>query len=452
MRAFIYASGQAKRFPGMGVDILTAEGQYKQLLEVDGEPLIVRTIRQLRARDCDVVVVTPHDVLVAAILGCPRRGTDPQISIVEVGTPNLFVETVARSAPKWADGLNLGLLGDCFFSEYCMDKMVAAKEMMFFGRPFPSSITGNCASGEPFGWVWRHPHDWHRTMDAIKASVEQANANPEQRDMMGTPLGSLWQLYRGCVGYPLEHDVSLSRERFFVVNDFTDDFDTMENFENWKLRYDRRIIRQARIKLEERPTAAADQAPLRYVVLSTGHSGTGYAAKLLTSAGVPCGHESIFTRNGVVGRPSLQADSSFHAVGYLDHPICQGAKLVHLVRHPLKVIRSWLHGGTHPENDTWGRKICDWPNGKQTARALAWRYINWNKLIEERAPDAILVRAEDRKEMLTELGFHPDSAEFDNVEYNRKPGAVGKPEVTLLDVGDARDELVAMAERYGYIL
>ena len=38
---------------------------------------------------------------------------------------------------------------------------------------------------------------------------------------------------------------------------------------------------------------------LKYIIASTGRSGTVYMARLLTSVGVPCGHESIFTWQGI---------------------------------------------------------------------------------------------------------------------------------------------------------
>lgn len=190
------------------------------------------------------------------------------------------------------------------------------------------------------------------------------------------------------------------------------------------------------------------QRPLKYIVLSTGHSGTGYLAYLLTSAGVPCGHESIFTRQGVAAQHALEADSSFHSVAYTDSPVFQGAKLIHLVRNPLKVIRSWYHAGTSDQNDKWARQFCEWPNGVQTPEKLAWRWVNWNKLIEERAPKAQVVRVEDRLGILDQLGLKPGG--FDDPEYNAKPKARGKPEMTLADLGAAADAVREMATRYGY--
>lgn len=82
----------------------------------------------------------------------------------------------------------------------------------------------------------------------------------------------------------------------------------------------------------------------RLVVTGTGRCGTRYASHVLSAAGVPCGHEDVFTfRVANQGhRPKwggLAADSSWLAVPFLPR---LGARVVLLVRHPLDVVRSML--------------------------------------------------------------------------------------------------------------
>src|SRR5438874_64358 len=108
---------------------------------------------------------------------------------------------------------------------------------------------------------------------------------------------------------------------------------------------------------------------LLYVVTGTGRSGTVYLANLLTRSGIPCGHESIFTPGGldealarVEGRSpihvsaisveacgpwlpdalSLVADSSYMAAPFLDHAVLAYAHVLHVVRHPMDVINSFV--------------------------------------------------------------------------------------------------------------
>ena len=95
-------------------------------------------------------------------------------------------------------------------------------------------------------------------------------------------------------------------------------------------------------------------------------------AKLLTSAGIPCGHEAIFGKT-VTPRPEFRADSSFHAVAHLGHPVAKGAQLIHLVRNPLKVIRSWMHGGTSPTNDDWCHAVLNVKPYPRTPEGMARR-------------------------------------------------------------------------------
>jgi hypothetical protein len=114
---------------------------------------------------------------------------------------------------------------------------------------------------------------------------------------------------------------------------------------------------------------------LRAVVTGTGRCGTVYMARLLTTAGLPCGHESIFTPGGLEeavwrlegARPvansnnmltsgeadqrwqgyehGVRADASYMAAPYLACRAAIGdAQVVHLVRSPLQVITSFVHG------------------------------------------------------------------------------------------------------------
>lgn len=98
---------------------------------------------------------------------------------------------------------------------------------------------------------------------------------------------------------------------------------------------------------------------LEIVVIGSGRSGTGWAARHLTAAGVACGHESVFDwhpsshparRLDYPGRtPSpheppagiaLRAESSLAAIAYLA-AVPRSARVWHLARDPLRVVRSW---------------------------------------------------------------------------------------------------------------
>ncbi len=110
---------------------------------------------------------------------------------------------------------------------------------------------------------------------------------------------------------------------------------------------------------------------LHYLVTGTGRSGTVYLANVLTAAGIPCGHESIFTPGGIkeararlkgtspievswISREScgnwmpcpadLVAESSYLAAPYLRDRLLQGTRIIHAVRNPMQVINSFVVG------------------------------------------------------------------------------------------------------------
>lgn len=79
----------------------------------------------------------------------------------------------------------------------------------------------------------------------------------------------------------------------------------------------------------------------KIIVTGTGRCGTGYAAKVLTTHGLRCGHENVFRPLAAnINWRNYQADSSWLAVAHPDqlarHPV------VHCIRNPLHVARSYL--------------------------------------------------------------------------------------------------------------
>ncbi|NIQ15395.1 MAG: hypothetical protein GTO02_13665, partial [Candidatus Dadabacteria bacterium] len=88
---------------------------------------------------------------------------------------------------------------------------------------------------------------------------------------------------------------------------------------------------------------------IKYIVTGTGRCGTMFMSKLLTSAGIDCGHEVIFTNEGLEAakqnlflNKETVAESSYMAAPYLNDPILSEATIIHLVRQPMKVINSFV--------------------------------------------------------------------------------------------------------------
>lgn len=113
---------------------------------------------------------------------------------------------------------------------------------------------------------------------------------------------------------------------------------------------------------------------LEYLVTGTGRCGTVFFAHLLTSMGIPCGHEHIFNfepkkvcfdrlvnperrinsyvsensfldqkfHKNFVDPKKTVAESSYFLVPYLDEHYLTKIPLIHVIRHPFKVIRSFV--------------------------------------------------------------------------------------------------------------
>ncbi len=81
-----------------------------------------------------------------------------------------------------------------------------------------------------------------------------------------------------------------------------------------------------------------------FVITGTGRCGTGYAAEVLSSAGIACGHEEVFGPEGGMEKArssdASQGDSSWLAIEYLDALRLERVPIINLVRHPVAVVNS----------------------------------------------------------------------------------------------------------------
>lgn len=223
-------------------------------------------------------------------------------------------------------------------------------------------------------------------------------------------------------------------------------------------------------------------------------------ARLLTSVGILCGHETIFDYCGIRGakkrlegeedlrlsivssveydesnnehhpvswHPNVKeivADASYMAAPFLDDEILSETKVIHVVRNPIKVINSFCNNlyyfrncdGVWKESQTYESFIyrfvpelkVDMP---QYDRAALY-YIKWNEMIEKNKPD-FFYKVEDGPEKLLDfLGVSTS-------EYYRDAKANTFKKSFNTDVFDSvmkiqnraiRMDLANIAKRYGY--
>lgn len=207
------------------------------------------------------------------------------------------------------------------------------------------------------------------------------------------------------------------------------------------------------------------------IVTGTGRCGTGYAAHWLSSAGLRTGHEAIFMFRGIdaaLKRAAMfrqfRADSSWMAAPYLDHPFLADVPVVFQMRHPKKVIESWVRKSTAEHTPRyWQFVIQHAPEVGEQEREFdqfAARYVLWTEMIESKLDghEVYQWRVEDGDEnlltWLMECGIlDPRIVDHDNLfpdrSYNHKGGE--EVDIRLFDISEPwRSKVAAISERYGY--
>jgi hypothetical protein len=175
---------------------------------------------------------------------------------------------------------------------------------------------------------------------------------------------------------------------------------------------------------------------LETLVVGTGRCGTAYMANLLTSMGVPCGHEAIFTERGLneaINRlndnkkikfskciteqikewtvpEEIIADSSYLSAPFLDHDILKDTTIIHVIRNPMQVITSF-YKANYFSND-WPPHTVDfqnfiksyvpnvYENNLNSVNRAALYFIEWNRLIEKKSKKRFLYNINNDPEIL----------------------------------------------------
>lgn len=230
---------------------------------------------------------------------------------------------------------------------------------------------------------------------------------------------------------------------------------------------------------------------LEYIVTGTGRCGTLFAANYLTSAGVPCTHEAVFTPAGldfafrvldgsekaVSSKISkgdnlsdceieISAESSYMAAPFLRK--FPNTKTIHLVRNPMDVVGSFLGMGyfvsANPSplpDDEQSKENClyerfihsflDELGEDMTSLDRACLYwAAWNEMIEASGMVAHRHRLEDPVEGLS--GFLGREGNYSNRRCNTMESVVKKRwSPNQIQNPSVRRRLKDVAKRYGYL-
>ena len=231
---------------------------------------------------------------------------------------------------------------------------------------------------------------------------------------------------------------------------------------------------------------------MKFIITGTGRCGTVFLAKYLTSAGIPCSHEGIFTPEGInEAREIIRkgevdtsyvsthekggrlpkwlndrpvADSSYLAAPFLSE--FKDAKTIHVVRNPMKVISSFHYYAKTFRNDVplvqlpyqkfIYEQLPELPKIKNELTRCVYYVVNWNKLITNQNPNFFLKIEDPKEELLDFIGANKKSDLFDNTKSNSWNDIVNKSIIQYqvkfneLERNNLKDELVRQMKKLGY--
>ena len=226
------------------------------------------------------------------------------------------------------------------------------------------------------------------------------------------------------------------------------------------------------------------QIPIKYIVVSSPRSGTGYTAKVLSRLGLNCGHETqFFPGRAVYHKPGEKfwGDSSWLAAPFLDK-MPPGTLILHQLRDPIKTLdsmsaRRQLRGNTTPGGQgprgeyTKFLKVYfdDWESRESQHDRLARFWVEWNLKIEKQESNPNLqylrYKIEDiDEELLLSIASligaptpAPDqlqSALHTNTRTNHRLGKANRitpwAEEFLRADSEIAERVRSLSERYGY--
>lgn len=223
---------------------------------------------------------------------------------------------------------------------------------------------------------------------------------------------------------------------------------------------------------------------LKYIVTGTGRSGTVYMARLLSSLGLPCGHEAVFDWHGLekanrrisgIEKPVLSHTSTFRWDGSKNVPLeewCSGemvadssylaapflkefsCSVIHVVRDPVKVIQSFCNYIGYFKSETPSNQFESFIydhvpelKGKMPVYDRAClHWIRWNQMIESN----FLHRVEDGPDSIMKFLGAIGEPFMDNTVNSYRRHTKERFSIDKISSKEIRDEFIALGRKYGY--
>lgn len=218
IRTLILAAGDGTRWK-------LHTGVPKHLVEVEGERLLDRTVRQFATLG-EVEIVAPAD----------HRYTNPAAttSPAKLDPRNGDADRFLSSRHRWDPAATMVLaFGDVWFSDQAADTIAeaaAGPDLAWVARFLGSKITG-CDYGEGFAFVL--PPGTHDRFEAATYRGLHLKATGQlTRALIGW---AVWKIYAG-LDYNAHETGQQKGAGLVEVDDWTEDFDFPEDFDRWVAR------------------------------------------------------------------------------------------------------------------------------------------------------------------------------------------------------------------------
>lgn len=209
----------------------------------------------------------------------------------------------------------------------------------------------------------------------------------------------------------------------------------------------------------------------RFVVSGPGRSGTGYISAVLTLAGIPTGHESVYGPGEALGRVAVDWRGYVGDASWLAAPLAPalragGIRVYHQIRNPIATIRSMVKIGLfHPGHDELHRDVLEvarvfaphvFELGRALDRACSFWLAWWDLLepVADRRWRLEDVDAELVAELARDVGLDPAHLRIGRAlaavrtDVNTRPGR--GPSLRWEDL-DRFPRLIEIADELGYL-
>lgn len=204
-------------------------GVPKQLIPINKEPLLNRTVRLLCDSGYDDIAIIAHDNRLN-LDGC---------DFITPPRSRWTVETLLSTHSLWEER-TLVLLGDVFYTKQALATIVSPRRsVQVYGR-FGASLFTFTQYGELFA-ISFDENNHHKIKKHLMKACSHA---------LSGGRGKLWEFYRSLAGFPLnEHK---REEKIFTsIHDLTDDIDSPKEYH----------------KIIERYSYAASKNPLKQILV-----------------------------------------------------------------------------------------------------------------------------------------------------------------------------------------